>query len=349
MNIRDVAAAAGVSAATVSRVLNPAADPVRPETRQKVIETIERLGYRPNDLARALLHRRTNVVGLVVPDITNPYYPNLVRGAEDAASAAGYRVVLCNTDRDVEKTNAYLDTLVKSRADGIVVAGGGADHTVSPQLFEPYGTRIVLVGRHDLPYPSVQVDNVGAAREATDHLIALGHRRIAFVAGPLVSHTVQDRLAGYRAALRDAGLPVDDRLVREGDFQEASGYAAGSALIAEGTGPEQVPSAIVAANDRMALGAMAALADRGLRVPEDVSVVGFDDVSIASYVRPALTTVAIPSYRIGHAAMTMLVEAEDPPMDGQPQLLPTTLILRDTCAPPPPARPADRALTRGQA
>ncbi|MQA84493.1 MAG: substrate-binding domain-containing protein [Streptosporangiales bacterium] len=343
MNIRDVAAAAGVSVATVSRVLNPTSDPVRPETRQRVIEAIERLGYRPNDLARALLQRRTNVVGLVVPDISNPYYPAVVRGVEDAASAAGYRVVLCNTDRDVEKMDAYLDTLVKSRADGIVVAGGGmgggpegqggrkgAAGTLSPQLFEPYGTKIVLVGRHDLPYPSVQIDNVGAAREATRHLTSLGHRRIAFIAGPLVSHTVQDRLAGYRAALAEDGVPAEEGLVREGDFQEPSGYAATRALIEDGQGP----TGIVAANDRMAFGAMAALADLGLRVPEDVSLVGFDDVSIASYLRPALTTVAVPSYRIGHTAMTMLLEDADPSAAERPHVLPTELVIRDTCGPP---------------
>lgn len=333
MNIHDVAAAAGVSAATVSRVLNPASDTVRPETRQRVVEAIERLGYRPNDLARALLHRRTNVVGLVLPDISNPYYPNVVRGAEDAASAAGYRVVLCNTDRDVDKTNAYLDTLVKSRADGIIVAGGGADESLSPELFEPYGTRIVLVGRHDLPYPSVQVDNVDAAHQATAYLTSLGHRSIAFVAGPLVSHTVQDRLAGFRAAMEEAGVRMDDRLVQEGDFQEPGGYAAAGALLGGGVRP----TAIVAANDRMAFGVMAALADHGLRVPDDVSLVGFDDVSIASYLRPALTTVAIPSYRIGHAAMTMLVEEPDSPLRQLPRVLPTRLVVRDTCAPPNPA------------
>lgn len=354
MNIHDVAAAAGVSAATVSRVLNPSSDPVRPETRKRVVEAIERLGYRPNDLARALLRRRTNVVGLVVPDISNPYYPDVVRGAEDAALEAGYRVVLCNTDRSVEKTNAYLDALVKSRADGIVVAGGGMGggpegqgggkdtaggngtvRTLSPELFEPYGTRIVLVGRHHLPYPSVQVDNVGAGREATEYLTSLGHRSIAFIAGPLASHTVQDRLAGFRAALADAGLPADDALVREGDFQEKSGYAAAGALLDDGALDRGRPTAVVAANDRMAFGAMAALADHGLRIPDDMSLIGFDDVSLASYVRPALTTVAIPSYRIGHAAMTMLVEQPDSPLRQVPLVLPTRLVVRDTCAPPP--------------
>lgn len=336
MNIRDVAAAAGVSAATVSRVLNPdaAAYPVRPESRERVLEAIERLGYRPNDLARALLHRRTNVVGLIIPDISNPYYPEVARGVEDAASTAGQRVVLCNTDRDIEKTTTYLDTLIKTRADGIIVVGGSADEAFAPDVFEPYGTRIVLVGRHDLPYPSIQIDNVRAAHDATAYVLGLGHRRVAFLAGPHASHTVQDRLAGYRDALEDAHIAFDSNLVREGDFQEPSGYAAARALL----GIDPRPTAVVAANDRMAFGAMAAVIDHGLRVPEDMSLVGFDDVSLASYLRPALTTVAIPSYEIGHQAMRVLLTGEpgDPEtgQPGSPCMLTTKLVVRESCAHP---------------
>lgn len=337
VNIRDVAAAAGVSAATVSRVLNPEASayPVRPETRERVLEAIERLRYRPNDLARALLQRRTNVVGLIVPDISNPYYPEVARGVEDAASTAGWRVVLCNTDRDIDKTTTYLDTLIKTRADGIIVVGGSTSEALAANIFEPYDTRIVLVGRHELPYPSVQIDNVAAAREATAHVLGLGHRRVAFLGGPHASRTVQDRLAGYRQALDDAGVGFAERLVREGDFTEASGYSTAGDLLRMA----EPPTAVVAANDRMAFGAHAAAVDHGQRVPDDLSLVGFDDVSLASYLRPALTTVAIPSYEIGHRAMGILL-AEDPDRPassvGEPCTLETTLVLRDSCAPPPP-------------
>lgn len=313
-------------------MINPDAAeyPVRPETRQRVLETIDRMGYRPNDLARALLHRRTNVVGLVLPDISNPYYPVLARGVEDAASTAGCRVILCNTDRDVTKTDRYLETLVKSRVDGLIIAGGGTDVTFDSQLFEPYDTRIVLVGRHDLPYPSVQVNNSAAARGATAHLLKLGHRAIAFIAGPFASHTAQDRLGGYRKALTDHGIPVDDQLLREGDFQEGGGYAATLSLLDSG---DRRPTAILAANDRMAFGAMTALSDRGRSVPHDMSLVGFDDVPLASYLRPALTTVAVPSYEIGHTALRMLIE--DVPLDkGTTRMLPTRLIIRNSCASP---------------
>lgn len=332
MNIRDVALAAGVSVATVSRVLNPAPNghPMRPETRQRVLDVINELGYRPNALAAALLHRRTTAIGLVLPDISNPYYPALVRGVEDVASEAGYRVVLCNTDRSLQKTNAYLDTLVKTRVDGIIIAGGSSEGSISPALFEPYRPEVVVVGRHDLDYPSVQIDNVGAARTVTDHLLDLGHRSIAFVAGPYASHTVQDRLAGYREALEQRGMRYDEGLVTEGDLQEATGYEAARAMLRR----NPRPSALIAANDRMAFGAMAALLDAGLELPRDVSLAGFDDVSLTSFVRPALTTVSVPTYDIGRAAMHLLLDAFDGKRPDEPTMLPTTLMVRGSCGPP---------------
>jgi DNA-binding LacI/PurR family transcriptional regulator len=327
VSIKDVAAAAGVSVATVSRVISPAsADiPMRKETRDRVERAISRLGYRPNDLARALLQQRTSTIGLVLPDISNPYYPPLVRGVEDVASSHGYRVVLCNTDRDPMKIAGYLDTLVKTRVDGIVLAGGGfandPDHAL---VFQTHRTRIVAVGRHDLAHPSVQIDNAVAGREATDHLLALGHRRIAFVGGPESSTTVQDRVAGYRAALGRHGE------VSYGDFTEESGYAATAALFRDG-----FPTALVCANDRIAVGAYAALADNGRSVPGDVSLVGFDDTPIARYLRPTLTTVAIPTYEMGRTAMRLLVAQMGGAEDAGHQTLPTDLVVRESTAAPP--------------
>ncbi len=322
--------------ATVSRVLSskPGNQSVRPETRRRVLEVVDRVGYRPNDLARALLQDRTATVGLVLPDISNPYYPPLVRGVEDAASALGYRVMLCNTDRDENKTAAYVDTLIKTRVDGIVIAGGSTSVGMLHRVLEPYRTKVVVVGRHQLEYPSVQVDNVAAVHEVIEYLTGLGHRRIGFVAGPASSITVQDRHEGYRAALRAAGIEYDERLVREGDLQEQSGYDIASALAA----PPSRPTALVAANDRMAVGAMAALIDAGLRVPDDVSLVGFDDVSLASYLRPALTTVSVPTYDMGCAAMELLsreLEGGGQAAGTESRALSTTLMLRDSCAASP--------------
>jgi DNA-binding LacI/PurR family transcriptional regulator len=342
VSIRDVAAAAGVSVATVSRALGPNSDSVqmRPETRQRVLRVSEELGYRPNDLARALLRQHTSVVGLIVPDISNLYYAGLVRGVEDAASAAGYRVVLCNTDRDVGKLGNYLDTLVESRVDGVIIAGGATDSAVDSRVFRPYRTKRVMVGRHAIGGPSVQIDNVAAARQVLDHLLDLGHRRVAFLAGPFSSLTVQDRLAGYRDALAARGIGVGDDLMLEGDLTEESGYRGALELLSRA----ERPTAIVCANDRMAVGALAASADSGLAVPAQVSVAGFDDVSVSSYLRPRLTTVAIPTYEMGTAAAALLLDqlnapgadtTEDDSAAPPVVMLPTTLVVRQSCAPPP--------------
>jgi LacI family transcriptional regulator, galactose operon repressor len=333
VSIRDVAAAAGVSVATVSRVLSPAtaAVPMRKETRDRVERAIDELGYRPNDLARALLQHRTAAIGLVVPDISNPYYPPLVRGVEDVASSHGYRVVLCNTDRDPAKISGYLDTLIKTRVDGIVVAGGGwADVPDRTAVLGTYRTGLVAVGRHLTAHPSVRIDNVAASRAAAEHLIGLGHRRIAFLGGPASSTTVQDRAQGYRDALKVADLAGGSAAVRYGDFVEESGYALTRELL--DTPPP--PTALLCANDRIALGAYAAAADAGRRVPHDVSVVGFDDTPIARYVRPTLTTVAIPTYEMGGAAVRLLLSQLDGGGEPEVETMATRLVVRDSTSPP---------------
>jgi LacI family transcriptional regulator len=339
VSIRDVAAAAGVSVATVSRVLSPATAevPMRKETRDRVVRAIDELGYRPNDLARALLQHRTSAIGLVVPDISNPYYPPLVRGVEDVASSHGYRVVLCNTDRDPAKITGYLDTLIKTRVDGIVVAGGGwADVPDRTAVLGRYRTGLVAVGRHLTSHPSVRIDNVAASRAAAEHLIGLGHRRITFVGGPASSTTVQDRAQGFRDALKASGLAGLAPAVRYGDFTEESGYA----LAREILRLSRPPTALLCANDRVALGAYAAAADTARRIPDDVSVVGFDDTPIARYVRPTLTTVAIPTYEMGSAAMRLLL-AQFGGDDGAPALetMPTRLVVRDSAAAPVGGQP----------
>lgn len=331
VSIRDVAAAAGVSTATVSRVLSPASSqfPMRQETRERVVQAIKDLGYRPNALARALLHQRTAAIGLVLPDISNPYYPPLVRGVEDVASAHCYRVVLCNTDRDQEKIAAYLDTLVMTRVDGIIVAGGSLTQlSGESDVLRTYQTKLVTVGRHELEHRSVRIDNVAATRTATQHLLDLGHRRIAFLRGPEESSTAADRLAGYRAAMGDT--PIADEPLRTRGFDERSGYELTRALLDN----TPRPTAFVSANDRMAFGAYAAIADAGLSLPCDVSVVGFDDVPMASFVRPTLTTVAVPTYEIGQTAMRLLLAAFEGDVTTDPVLLPTRLVVRNSTAPP---------------
>jgi DNA-binding LacI/PurR family transcriptional regulator len=332
VSIKDVAVAAGVSTATVSRVLSrtSAETPIRPATRERVEHAIEELGYRPNDLARALLQHRSSAIGLVLPDISNPYYPPLVRAVEDVASRHGYRVVLCNTDREQEKAAAYLEVLVKTRVDGIVIAGGGTVLPPESLVLRTYQTKIVTVGRHETDHPSVRIDNHAAQRSATEHLTALGHRRIGYIGGPADSRTAQDRLAGHGDALRDAGIEADGELVVHGGFDEAGGHRAAQALLRL----DERPTALLCANDRAAFGAYAALVDAGLSVPRDMSVIGFDDVPMASYVRPTLTTVSVPTYDLGSHATDILLAAIDGHERPRPVVLPTTLRVRDSVAAP---------------
>ena len=328
VTIRDVATEAGVSAATVSRVLNGSDSryPVNAATRERVLDAIKRLDYRPNNLARELLTRRTGVIGLLVPDIGNPYYPGLLRDVEDVAAAAGYKIVVCSTDRDPRKAREYLDALLLKRVDGIIVAGGGAEVDIEPELFARYDTEVVLIGKHRLPFPAVQINNVQAGRVATSHLLSLGHRAVAYIGGTVDSSTSHDRRLGWLKAHEAMGLTADPDLVRHGTFDETSGYECAKELL-----QTRRPSAIFAANDRIAFGAMAAASDLGLRVPHDLAVVGHDDVPMASFVRPALTTMAVASSNLGARAMSLLLDLlQDRP--AQTRVRPSArLVVRDSC------------------
>jgi LacI family transcriptional regulator len=348
MTISDVAAEAGVSVATVSRVLNDRGYPVRAETRRRVLEAIEKLDFRPNALARGLLLKRTQTIGLVIPDITNPYYPVISRGVEDVASEHGYAVIFCNTDRDAAKSEQYVNVLLQKQVDGLIIAGGGTDFTRASERFAAHGTQVVFVGKSSMPWPSVRVPNADGTVAAMEHLAKLGHRRVGYITGPRELTTARDRLTGYRRAVSDHGLVASPTLLRAGDFGEQSGHRAAESLLHEAPRP----TAIVAGNDRMAIGVLAAAADLGLRVPGDLSVIGFDDIPLVSYVRPALTTISLPAYEMGAAAMRLLLDLLQDKDNGataadQTVRLPVRLVVRDSTAPPPAADPSTRqAITR---
>jgi LacI family transcriptional regulator len=329
VNITDVAQRAAVSISTVSRVLNNSAYPVKPETRQRVLEAAQELGFRPNDLARGLLLKKSRTIGLIIPDISNPYYPELCLGVETTASENGYSVIFCNTDRQAEKMEHYVDVLLQKRADGIIIAGGGTDFTQVSQALSDFDTKVALIGRHNLPFPSVQVDNFQAAYEATSHLGELGHSRIAFISGPVNLTSAQDRLAGYRSSLEQRGVSQDDRLIREGNFGVDCGYSAALSLL-QGN-PR--PSAIFAANDRMAVGTLAAAHDLDLRVPDDLAIVGFDDTVLASQIRPSLTTVAVPAHKMGTSVMRLMLKLLADEECPQTFWLPTKLVIRQSSGP----------------
>jgi DNA-binding LacI/PurR family transcriptional regulator len=336
MTISDVATEAGVSVATVSRVLNKADYPVRPETRERVLKAIEKLDFHPNELARSLLLKSTRTVGLAIPDIANPYYPLISRGVEDVASQHGYTVIFCNTDRDAEKSKRYIDTLLQKQVDGVILAGGGTDFTRASERFARLGTHVVFIGRPAHAWPSVRIPNADAAATAVGHLAALGHRRVGFIGGLSALTTSQDRFEGYTRSVAEHGLDDDERLLREGDFDEQSGYRAAASLLSV----SPPPTAIFAANDRMAVGALAASHDHGLGVPDELSLVGFDDIPVVSYLRPPLTTVALPAYDMGAAAMGLLLqqfEGEGAGGSDGPAVvrLPARLRVRASTGPPP--------------
>lgn len=299
--IRDVALRAGVSPATASRVLNRSSHPVSEQGRRRVLAAARKLSYIPNRLARSLLTHETAAIGVLIPDVSNPYYAAILRGVEDAISATGRIVILCNTDRNPEKQRVYLRALMERRVDGLIIAGGSFGRTEAEIAGE--SLPVVMIGRHRVRFPSVRIDNVAAGAMATGHLLALKHRRIACLAGPPRSLTAADRVRGYEQALRAASVPLDRGLVVEVGFAPERLDGVVGRLFA---GPDR-PTAVVAPNDQVAIGMIRALHERGLRVPGDVSVVGFDDTPLASYTVPSLTTVAVPMRDLGRAAVDLLL------------------------------------------
>lgn len=332
--VLDVARQARVSAATVSRVMTGSSHSVSGETRRRVRAAARELGYLPNMLARSLLTRQTSAIGVLVPDVSNPYYAVILRGIEDAAGRSRRAVILCNTDRRHDKQQAYLQTLLERRVDGLIITGGTLRRHDLAQLRGMLPA--VVIGRHEVSLPSVRVDNVAAGLVATRHLIDLGHRRIACLAGPASSLTATDRLEGYRRALGEAGLEA-----RSGDIVTAEFSLDGGRLgVARLFAPLHPPTAVVASSDQTAIGALRGLSEAGLAVPGDVSVVGFDDSPLAPFTIPALTSVAIPMYEIGRQAMALLLRL----LNGERAasvVLPAALSVRETTA--PPATPAGRS------
>lgn len=326
--IRDVARKAGVGVATVSRVLNNSGY-AKPQTRERVLQASSELGFVPSQLARGLVSRSSETIGLIIPDITNPFFPAITRGIEDAASGAGYTVFLCNTDNDPRQEELDVQKLRERWVDGIVFVTTTDRRDLVERLLAD-GIPVVATDR-EIGHPgidSVMVDNVVGAHAACRHLLELGHSRIAHVAGRLQTRTGPDRASGYRWALQEAGIPYDPALVAWGDFTFDSGYRLTQALLAQCPRP----TAIFAANDLMALGAMQAAQEAGVSVPDDLSVVGFDDIAIASVIRPGLTTVRQPAYEMGRLAMSMLLERINGKVSGvgRKHLFQPELIVRRT-------------------
>jgi LacI family transcriptional regulator len=328
-SIYEVARVAGLSVATVSRALNDTG-PVRAETRRRVLETVERLGYVPHSAARSLSTRKTMSIGVLLPDMHGAFFSEIVRGIDLAARNAGYHLLVSGSHSDPAETAALLQTL-HGRIDGLILMTPGVGGAWLQKAL-PRRVPVVLLNDDgtDGHHQSLRIDNRRGARLAVEHLIGLGHRAIAFLGGPVGNADAAERLAGYREALLAGGLPLTGHLELSGDFGEESGLQAGAKVAA--LVPR--PTAIFAANDAMAIGCLAALRERGLRVPEDVSLVGFDDVPIARYLTPALTTVQVPIAELGRQAMARLLAAIDgrPGHPEHPEDGPTHTVIAPTLA-----------------
>lgn len=327
--IKDVAARAGISYTTVSHVVN-GTRPVSDTVRGKVEAAIAELGYVPSGVARSLRAQATGTLGLLVPNASNPYFAELARGIEDHAERNGYSVILCNSDDDIDKQLRYLRVLVERRIDGLIVATVASD-TAFAEALASLKVPLMLVDRSldGVTADRVQVDHERGGFLATQHLLELGHRRIACIGGPASTQVAQLRAAGYRRALAGAGvepLPVADCA-----FTSPAGYAAAQALL---TG-DKPPTAIFAGNDMIALGVLRAAAERGVRVPEQLSVVGFDDIEVSRYLYPALTTVGQSIGQLGEiAAARLLARIREPELSAAHQLVEPTLVLRESSAAP---------------
>lgn len=345
--LRDVAQAASVHVATASRALNPQTRSlVSSSTADRVLQVARSLGYRPNPMARSLKTARSDSVGLVVPDLTNPLVPPMVRGAEDVLSPEGYNAWIVNTDNDPAREQTQIQSLRSRQVDGLIVATARLEHPWLEALHDE-GVPIVLANRllgagH---IPSVTADNAAGTATAVRHLVDLGHTRIAHVSGPQDLSTGLIRRRGYLQAMRDQDLPDDpDLVVTCSAWTEEEGARAFGALLDSGV----EVTAVVAGHDRVALGCYDALFQRGLRCPDDVSVVGFNDMPFMDKMRPPLTTVRIAHYQVGAEAARMLLEALRGP--GRPQravLLPPTLIVRGSTGPVRGAPPATGGRRRG--
>jgi LacI family transcriptional regulator len=332
--LRDVAEAAGVHAATASRALNPEKRRlVSADTARRVLRAAEALGFQPNPIARGLKTSKSGTVGLVLPDITNPLFPPIVRGIEDVLSGASFSALIVNTDNDAERERAQIASLRSRQVEGLIVATALLQHPLLEQLHQQH-VNLVMVNRRTtaLDVPSVTPDDTAGIDMAVRHLADLGHRRILHLAGPQTTSTGVVRSRAFQSAVRDHGLDDDPALVAACDlWTESEGARVLRGVLDAGTDF----TAIVAGNDLIALGCYDVFRERGISCPADLSVVGFNDMPLLDKLQPPLTTVAIPHHQIGVEAARMLLEAiSEPDRPSRSVLLPVTLVVRGSTAAP---------------
>lgn len=329
LTIKDIARMAEVSTATVSMILNNKDANISTVTREKVLRIVKENNYIPNTMARSLVTRQTKTIGLVIPDIANPFFPELARGAEDKASEAGYSIIYCNTDDDLEKEEKYINMLAEKMVDGIVFTHS-AKRTSGLSPIDRGSIPVILIDR-DLDSSNVKgrvlVDNLEGAYKAVRHLIDKGYKKIAFITGALTSTTAKDRLAGYKKALKESGIEYNSNYVRAGQYKSEWGLIATKQLLDEGLDFD----AVFCGNDLIAISVIKLLKSKSYTIPNDVGIVGFDDIYMASVVEPGLTTIKQPIYEMGYKAVELLIEVLEKSGEAAEQktiILGTELIVR---------------------
>lgn len=327
VTIKDVARAAGVSVATVSRVWNEAAF-VSPETRRRVAEVASRLGYSPHGAARSLITRTTYALGVLLPDLYGEFFSEIIRGIDHTAQANGYHILVSSSHDSKDEIDAALRSM-RGRVDGMIIMSPDLEARRTLQTLQGNFPVVLLNGgAESKEFDTITIENHEGARQMTRHLISRGHRRIAMISGPQRNYDATERLRGYRTALAESGIELDESLVVQGDFSELSGHGAVKQLLDLASRP----TAIFAANDSMAIGALSALRENHLRVPDDIAVAGFDDIPLARYMNPPLSTVHVDISQLGERAAALLLSSLQNDHRSHEQLqLSTTLVIRASC------------------
>lgn len=306
ITIKDIAKLGGVSIATVSKIINGKDHDIGEATKKRIELIMKEENYVPNRLARSLVTKKTKTIGLVIPDITNPFFPEIVRGAEDKAQEEGYSIFFCNSDDSLEKEEKYIQNLMEKMVDGIIFTASSKRITEG-ELLSNANIPMVLVDRQIESKnirTSILVDNKEGAKIAIKHLIELGHKKILHLTGPKEARITQARLEGYKETLEESKIDIDENLIQFGEYKMGSGYEG----ILDILNRNIDFTAIFCGNDMIALGVMKALKEKKIKVPKDISIVGFDDIYVSSLIHPSLTTISQPKYQMGYKAVAVMID-----------------------------------------
>jgi len=330
VTINDIAKMADVSKATVSRVINNKPEGVSSETRDRILKLVEEFKFQPSMIARGLVTKKTKTIGLIIPDITNPFFPQLVRGAEDYANKLGYNIFLSNSDKSVMKEEKYLKAFVEKSVDGVILTSNISATDSHFKLLKENNIPCVLMDRpveYEDYEAGVFLDNIKGAYIATKFLLDHGHEKIVLIDGPLSVATSVNRLEGYKKAHNEKEIQVNTDLIVEGDYLINSGFKLINKLIDEGN----TFTAVFAGNDMMAIGVIKALKSKNIRIPEDVEVIGFDNIEISEIIEPALSTISQPAYEMGVQGAKLLIKLiEGKKLKNKNVIFEPELIIRGT-------------------